>query len=70
MENKELANQVFEAIYTDFSDEIDKQVKKLCSELGRTNNREYNDFEDTQNLIISELFNRLSRAKVSTLQQR
>ena len=69
MENKELANQVFEAIYTDFSDEIDKQVKKLCSELGRTNNREYNDFEDTQNLIISELFNRLSRAKVSTLQR-
>lgn len=69
MENKELANQVFEAIYTDFSDEIDKQVKKLCSELGHTNNKEYNDFEDTKNLIISELFNRLSRAKVSTLQR-
>lgn len=68
MENKDLANQVFEAIYTNFSDEIDKQTNKLCSELGRTNNREYNDFEDTQNLIISELFNRLSRAKVSTLQ--
>ena len=69
MENKELANQVFEAIYTDFSDEIDRQVNKLCSELGRTNNREYNDFEDSRNLIISELFNRLSRAKVSTLQR-
>ncbi|MDM7647506.1 hypothetical protein QUE93_10855 [Leuconostoc falkenbergense] len=68
MENKELANQVFEEIYTDFSDEIDKQTNKLCSELGRTNNREYNDFADTQNLIISELFNRLSRAKVSTLE--
>lgn len=69
MENKELANEVFEAIYTDFSDEIDRQTKKLCSELGRTNNREYNDFQDTKNLIISELFNRLSRAKVSTLQR-
>lgn len=69
MENKELANEVFEAIYTDFSDEINKQTKKLCSELGRLNNREYNDFEDTKNLIISELFNRLSRAKVSTLQR-
>ncbi|MCT4380617.1 hypothetical protein [Leuconostoc pseudomesenteroides] len=69
MENKELANEVFEAIYTDFSDEIDRQTKKLCSELGRTNNREYNDYEDTQNLIVSELFNRLSRAKVSTLQR-
>lgn len=69
MENKELANEVFETIYTDFSDEIDKQTKKLCSELGRTNNREYNDFEDTKHLIISELFNRLSRAKVSTLQR-
>lgn len=73
MENKEvnteLANQVFEAIYTDFSDEIDKQTNKLCSELKRTNNKEYNDFEDTKNLIISELFNRLSRAKVSTLQR-
>ena len=73
MENKEvnteLANEVFKAIYTDFSDEIDKQTKKLCSELKRTNNKEYNDFEDTQNLIISELFNRLSRAKVSTLQR-
>lgn len=73
MENKEvsteLANEVFEAIYTGFSDEIDKQTNKLCSELGRTNNREYDDFEDTKNLIISELFNRLSRAKVSTLQR-
>lgn len=69
MENKELANEVFEAIYTDFSDEIDKQTNKLCSELGRLNNREYNDFEDTKNLIVSELFNRLSRAKVSTLQR-
>lgn len=69
MENKDLANEVFEAIYTNFSDEIDKQTKKLCSELKRTNNREYNDYEDTQNLIISELFNRLSRAKVSTLQR-
>jgi len=73
MENKEvnteLANEVFEAIYTDFSDEIDRQTKKLCSELGRQNNKEYNDFEDTKNLIVSELFNRLSRAKVSTLQR-
>lgn len=67
--NKELANEVFEAIYTNFSDEIDKQTNKLCSELGRTNNKEYNDFDDTKNLIISELFNRLSRAKVSTLQR-
>jgi len=69
MENKELANEVFEAIYTNFSDEIDKQTNKLCSELKRTNNKEYNDFEDTKNLIVSELFNRLSRAKVSTLQR-
>lgn len=73
MENKEvsieLANEVFEAIYTNFSDEIDRQTNKLCSELGRTNNKEYDDFKDTQNLIISELFNRLSRAKVSTLQR-
>lgn len=66
--NKELANEVFEAIYTNFSDEIDKQTNKLCSELGRLNNKEYNDFEDTKNLIVSELFNRLSHAKVSTLQ--
>ncbi len=69
MENKELVNEVFEAIYTDFSDEIDKQTKKLCSELGRLNNKEYNDFEDTKNLIVSELFNRLSHAKLSTLQR-
>lgn len=73
MENKEvnteLANEVFEAIYTDFSDEIDKQAKKLCSELGRTNNKEYNDFEDTKNLIVSELYVRLSRAKAVTLQR-
>ncbi|MCT3072144.1 hypothetical protein [Leuconostoc citreum] len=72
MENKEvsteLANEVFEAIYTNFSDEIDRQTKKLCLELGRTNNREYDDFKDTQNLIISELFNRLSRAKAVTLE--
>lgn len=69
MENKELANEVFETIYTDFSDEIDRQTNKLCSALGRKNNKEYNDFEDTKNLIVSELFNRLSRAKVSTLER-
>jgi len=69
MENKELANEVFGTIYTDFSDEIDKQTNKLCSELGRTNNHEYDDYEDNKNLIVSELFNRLSRAKVSTLQR-
>lgn len=69
MENKELANEVFEAIYTDFSDEIDRQTKKLCSELRRTNNKEYNDFEDTKNLLVSELYNRLSKAKISTLQK-
>lgn len=69
MENKELANEVFEAIYTNFSDEIDKQTNKLCSELQRLNNREYNDYEDSRNLIIGELYNRLSHAKVSTLQR-
>jgi len=69
MENKELANEVFEAIYTDFSDEIDKQTNKLCSELGRTNNHEYDDYEDNKNLIVSELYNRLSKAKISTLQR-
>lgn len=68
-ENTELVNAVFEAIYTNFIDEIDRQTNKLCSELGRLNNKEYNDFEDTKNLIVSELFNRLSRAKVSTLQR-
>lgn len=73
MENKEvsteLANEVFEAIYTNFSNEIDRQTNKLCSELGRLNNREYDDYEDTRNLIVSELYNRLSKAKVSTLQR-
>jgi len=73
MENKEvsteLANAVFETVYYDFSDEIDRQTKKLCSELRRTNNKEYNDFEDTKNLLVSELYNRLSKAKISTLQK-
>lgn len=73
MENKEvnteLVNSVFESIYYDLSDEIDRQTAKLCSALGRNNNKQYNDFEDTKNLIVSELFNRLSRAKVSTLQR-
>lgn len=73
MKNKEdntaVANEVFEEIYYDLSDEIDRQTNKLCSALGRNNNKEYNDFEDTKNLIISQLFNRLSRAKVSTLQR-
>lgn len=68
-ENTELVNAVFEAIYTNFISEIDRQTKKLCQELGRLNNKEYNDFEDTKNLIVSELFNRLSHAKVSTLQR-
>jgi len=66
--NTELVNAIFESIYYDLSDEIDRQTNKLCSALGRNNNKEYNDFEDTKNLIVSELFNRLSRAKDSTLQ--
>lgn len=65
----ELVNAVFASIYYDLSDEIDRQTNKLCSALGRNNNKEYNDFEDSKNLITSELFNRLSRAKVSTLQR-
>ena len=67
--NTELVNAIFESIYYDLSDEIDRQTNKLCSALGRNNNKEYNDFEDSKNLITSELFNRLSRAKVSTLQR-
>lgn len=67
--NTELVNAVFETIYYDLSDEIDRQTNKLCSALGRNNNKEYNDFEDIKNLIVSQLFERLSRAKVSTLQR-
>lgn len=67
--NTELVNAVFESIYYDLSDEIDEQTAKLCSALGRNNNKEYNDFDDTENLIINELYVRLSRAKVSTLQR-
>lgn len=69
MENKELANAVFKTVHYDFSDEIDRQTKKLQNELGRHNEKEYHDHENTKNLLVSAIYDRLSRAKLNTLQR-
>ena len=63
-----LASELFEILYA--SEQFEKSVNKIQSKLNRWREKDgYHDHEDTQNLLISALFDRLSRAKVSTLQQ-
>lgn len=65
----ELANEVFELIYYDLDDELEQATNKLQNELGRHNEKEYHDHENTQNLLVSAIYDRLSRAKLNTLQR-
>lgn len=63
-----LASQLFDDMYA--SDQFEKSVNKIQSKLNRWKESDgYHDHKDTQNLLISALYDRLSRAKVSTLQQ-
>lgn len=63
-----LASELFEVLYA--SDQFEKSVTKIQSKLNRwKESNGYHDHEDTQNLLMSALYDRLSRAKVSTLQQ-
>lgn len=63
-----LASQLFDDMYA--SDQFEKSVTKIQSKLNRWREKDgYHDHEDTQNLLISALYDRLSWAKVSTLQQ-
>lgn len=63
-----LASQLFEILYA--SEQFEKSVNKIQSKLNRWREKDgYHDHEDTQNLLMSALYDRLSRAKVSTLQQ-
>lgn len=64
----ELSNELFEVLYK--SEQFEKSVTKIQSKLGRFRERDgYHDKEDTQNLLVSALYDRLSRAKVVTLQR-
>lgn len=63
-----LASQLFDDMYA--SEQFEKSVNKIQSKLNRWREKDgYHDHEDTQNLLISALYDRLSWAKVSTLQQ-
>ena len=63
-----LASELFEVLYA--SDQFEKSVTKIQSKLNRwKESNGYHDHEDTQNLLMSALYDRLSRASVSTLQQ-
>lgn len=71
LENKtqtQLSNELFEILYN--SEQFEKSVTKIQSKLNRWKERDgYHDKEDTQNLLVSALYERLSRAKVITLQR-
>ena len=63
-----LASQLFDDMYA--SEQFEKSVTKIQSKLNRWREKDgYHDHEDTQNLLMSALYDRLSRAAVSTLQQ-
>lgn len=63
-----LASELFDVLYA--SEQFEKSVNKIQSKLGRWKESDgYHDKQDTQNLLMSALYDRLSRAKVSTLQQ-
>lgn len=65
----ELANEVFEIIYYDLDDELELATNKLQNQLGRHDEKEYHDHENTKNLLVSAIYDRLSRAKLNTLQR-
>lgn len=63
-----LASELFEILYA--SEQFEKSVNKIQSKLNRWREKDgYHDKRDTENLLMSALYDRLSRAKVSTLQQ-
>lgn len=63
-----LASELFDDMYA--SDQFEKSVTKIQSKLNRWREKDgYHDKRDTENLLVSALYDRLSRAKVSTLQQ-
>ena len=63
-----LASQLFDDMYA--SDQFEKSVTKIQSKLNRWKESDgYHDKQDTENLLVSALYDRLSRAKVATLQQ-
>ena len=63
-----LASQLFDDIYA--SEQFEKSVNKIQSKLNRWREKDgYHDKQDTENLLVSALYDRLSRASVSTLQQ-
>ena len=65
----ELANEVFELIFYDLDDELESSTNKLQNALGRHNEKQYHDHENTKNLLVSAIYDRLSRAKLNTLQR-
>lgn len=64
----QLSNELFGVLYN--SEQFEKSVTKIQSKLNRWKERDgYHDKEDTQNLLVSALYDRLSRAKAITLQR-
>lgn len=63
-----LASELFDDMYA--SDQFEKSVTKIQSKLNRWREKDgYHDKRDTENLLMSALYDRISRAKLVTLQQ-
>lgn len=65
----ELANNVFEYIYEqeDLIEEFTIKIQKKLNRWSKT--KDIDDYNDCYHLLVSELYNRLSRAQLSTLQK-
>lgn len=63
-----LASELFDVLYA--SEQFEKSVNKIQSKLGRwKESNGYHDKRDTENLLVSALYDRISRSKLVTLQK-
>lgn len=63
-----LASELFEILYA--SEQFEKSVNKIQSKLNRwKESNGYHDKRDTENLLVSALYDRISRSKLVTLQK-
>ncbi|MGL5898189.1 MAG: hypothetical protein ACRCZW_00745, partial [Lactobacillaceae bacterium] len=65
----ELANEIINVVVYDLDSELEQATNKLQSQLGRKNEKEYHDHENTKIVLTNNLYERLINMKLSTIKR-
>lgn len=65
----ELANEIINIVVYDLDSELEQATNKLQSQLGRKNEKEYHDHENTKIALTNNLYERLINMKLSTIKR-